>query len=435
MSAPASKNQPSRKGKRAWRKNIDIADISSGIEAARNESVITGGKGLLADAPADLLFQTDVSGDLGIKQKVLRDHGNLKVDEILAQRSAVPALTTRKRLSDDSASLSKKRKTAQVSRKEIERLRQVAFGGPSNAVAQTSLDNEIYDPWDVPPPPEPKPEQSYIEAPKPIREPGTLRHAPISLTVSGKAVPNVRRPSAAKSYQPVATDWLDALEAEGAKAVAKEKARLLAAEKEAERLARIHASAEEAEKDRENDMLSEYESEWDGFQSDMDDATLKKKRPQRKTPAERNKINRRKAAERLARHESRMKQRDEQAKKIEAIRKEVEAKEYAKSSLKHFKVQNPGSVVSEDEDSEEEQLRKRRFGQRPIPEGPLELVLPDELEESLRRLKPEGNLLNERFRNLIVQGKIEARPRPLGQQKQRKVKVTEKWSYKDWKLQ
>ena len=101
------------------------------------------------------------------------------------------------------------------------------------------------------------------------------------------------------------------------------------------------------------------------------------------------------------------------------------------------KVARVDSGVDGSEDSEDEggiQLRKARFGQRIIPEGPLEVKLPDELEDSLRRLRPEGNLLNDRFRNMIVQGRVEARPKPLGQQRQKRVKRTEKWGHKDWKL-
>lgn len=40
--APAQKNQPTRKGKRAWRKNIDILDIEAGTEGLREEEITTG---------------------------------------------------------------------------------------------------------------------------------------------------------------------------------------------------------------------------------------------------------------------------------------------------------------------------------------------------------------------------------------------------------
>ena len=68
-----------------------------------------------------------------------------------------------------------------------------------------------------------------------------------------------------------------------------------------------------------------------------------------------------------------------------------------------------------------------------IAEPSLELVLPDELQESLRLLKPEGNLLKERFRNVLVRGKLETR-RPITQWKKKRRSITEKWSYKDFKI-
>jgi hypothetical protein len=67
-----------------------------------------------------------------------------------------------------------------------------------------------------------------------------------------------------------------------------------------------------------------------------------------------------------------------------------------------------------------------------VPEKRLELVLPDELQDSLRLLKPEGNLLDDRFRTLIVQGKLESRT-PITQARKARRKVTEKWTAKDFK--
>jgi nucleolar protein 53 len=68
-----------------------------------------------------------------------------------------------------------------------------------------------------------------------------------------------------------------------------------------------------------------------------------------------------------------------------------------------------------------------------IPEAPLEVVLPDELRDSLRLLKPEGNLLKDRFRSMMIRGKVESR-RQVAYGKQKKYAVSEKWSYKDWQL-
>jgi nucleolar protein 53 len=41
--APQQHKQPSRKGKKAWRKNVDVSDIQEGLEVVRDE-VIKGYK-------------------------------------------------------------------------------------------------------------------------------------------------------------------------------------------------------------------------------------------------------------------------------------------------------------------------------------------------------------------------------------------------------
>ena len=55
------------------------------------------------------------------------------------------------------------------------------------------------------------------------------------------------------------------------------------------------------------------------------------------------------------------------------------------------------------------------------------------MNNTLRQIKPDGNLLKDRYRNMILQGKAEGRT-PLPMQKKPRRKNTEKWSYKDWTL-
>jgi nucleolar protein 53 len=125
-----------------------------------------------------------------------------------------------------------------------------------------------------------------------------------------------------------------------------------------------------------------------------------------------------------------IKKRNIQAEKIKEIAKALEEREIAK------KMQLETAKAAEDQDEEaieELELRRRKLGKIKLPEKELELVLPDELAESLRLLKPEGNALKERYRSLLVRGKVEARARkPF--HKQAKRKMTEKWTYKDFNL-
>lgn len=393
---------------------------------------------MFADIPEDALFQTDVTGSTAIQQQVRKAHPQLKADEIIAQRSAVPAVSSRKRAGTavtDGIVPAKKRRGPGVSSKELLRLKGIAYGGDGVHKDVVAAEGDAtYDPWAVVEVPKPTYDQSFLPGPDVRREPKTLKEAPITLTATGRALPNVRLPAGGRSYNPAFDDWSALLEKEGLKEVEKEKKRRADAAAEEERQARIAAAAEEAERAEERAALSEYdESEWEGFQSDYDEVTLKKKRPERMTPSERNKAKRRKEAERLAKHESRMKARDEQLKQLHHIKKEMVAKENDRKTKALAKF--PGSVESEDSMEEEdgEVLRKRRFNTKhPIPDAPLELVLPDELQDSLRRLKPEGNLLSDRYRNMLVQGRIENRK--TKQWRQRNEKATVKWSHKDWRL-
>ena len=42
LGAPSQHNQSSRKGKKAWRKNIDIGEVEQGLEGLRQEERVTG---------------------------------------------------------------------------------------------------------------------------------------------------------------------------------------------------------------------------------------------------------------------------------------------------------------------------------------------------------------------------------------------------------
>jgi nucleolar protein 53 len=39
---PKQHKQPSRKGKKAWRKNVDLTEVESGLDTVRDEVIATG---------------------------------------------------------------------------------------------------------------------------------------------------------------------------------------------------------------------------------------------------------------------------------------------------------------------------------------------------------------------------------------------------------
>ncbi|KAJ5990124.1 hypothetical protein N7522_010331 [Penicillium canescens] len=422
VDAPQQFKQPSRKGKKAWRKNVDVTEVQDGLRNLK-DAEIKGG--LVAEKPSDELFTLDTTGSEEVRKSYAKRHKPLKADEILAQRSMIPALDGRKRGNPNVTDgviepKTKKVKNDWVSRKEYLRLKQVAKENNPGKKTET----EIYDPWADEAEPATTyddPRFDFLTKPKPKVEPVTLKHAPISLAANGKRVPSVKTPHAGTSYNPVFEEWDQLLETHGAKAVEAEKKRLEEEAKEAEKQRMIEAAQND-----DGEVKSDDESAWEGFESEYEKPEwLNKKRPERKSKTQRNKVNRRKEAERKAKWEAQMRKRDAQAEHIAKIIEEAKQRELER--------ENQSDADDSEEEGDDTTLRRKTFGgKKAVPEKRLELVLPDELQDSLRLLKPEGNLLDDRFRTLIVQGKLESRT-PITQARKARRQVTEKWTAKDFK--
>ncbi|KAK5713798.1 hypothetical protein LTR17_017482 [Elasticomyces elasticus] len=439
--APATHTQPSRKGKKAWRKNVDHTPIISGLDATREEIIKHGS--VIAEKPAEDLFATDLTGDADITLKQKSDiKRELKADSILGLRSAVPGLERNKRKPDETVLAAEKRESKRykkgeyVSHKELMRLKTIADGTEGTLTVE---DSAAHDPWakvEV----VKDPRFTFLEAKREVRAPKTLGHGPVSLAVGGKAVPSVRKPEAGKSYNPLVDDWAALLEREGLAAVENEKIRLAAEQDAADKEARALAEAAKVEEQDRNDYGTDYESawesEWEGIASGAEEkgTVHVKKMVARKTPAERNKIKARKIRERVEVMKRKQKERDAQVKRISAIAKEMSARDKSRNASRGQVTMTADDSSADDSDGGAEgPMQRRRFGRLPIPEAPLEVVLPDELEDSLRRLKPEGSLIADRYRNMLVNGKVEVRSKNW-QWKRSKKDRTEKWSYKDWQL-
>ncbi|KAK6512082.1 hypothetical protein TWF481_000979 [Arthrobotrys musiformis] len=423
----APKAQTSRKGKKAWRKNVDITEVTTGLDQVRTE-IIQGG--IIAEKADADLFTVDTTGSTNIRQKHFREVKPLKVDEILNARSSVPALINPKKragpsgieLGDGILPVKKHRKNG-VSHKDLERLRRIAYGGEDAKdgvkTAKASEGQDLYDPWgDIVPDAEGTAAKmdklTFVEKPKKLAAPATIKHAPIGITKEGEeAVPAVRLPDPGISYNPDFQTWDDLLSREGEKEIELEKKRIEYAEQEK----KILALADIEDEDEEEEESEEEESDEEGEEGE---GKAVKKKPQRKTPAQRNKVKRRKEAERLARHQAKTEVQKQQLQSLKELRKNLGVTLKERAVAKRTALTPAKRLV-----------RRRKFDKSLMPQAPLELQLPEELADSLRRLKPEGNLLRDRYRNLRERGVIETRANT--QQKKAKKKITEKWSYKDWK--
>ncbi|KAM0323544.1 hypothetical protein ACHAQA_008825 [Verticillium albo-atrum] len=436
--APQQHKQPSRKGKKAWRKNVDLTEVEQGLDAL-NDEIIRGG--VTAEKDSADLFAIDTVGETDPKKKQ-RTTKTLRADEIIAQRSAVPAVSLRKRpapKTSDGLLPAKRARKDWVSAAELARLRRVADGQQPTTI---DVQPATYDVWAAPPPVD-KPvvereEDNFIPATEVPKPPRTLRHKPISLAASGKTVRAVAKPTGGYSYNPLFDDYAARLEVESAKAIEAEKKRLAKEEETRLREEAIARSAAEADAAEARANLSEWDedSAWEGFETDAEgsgaEGSQAAKPRKRKTTVQRNRIKRRKAEEGLKKHEYNIKARDEQTRRIREIASDIAERDAFVQALV-AQQEEVDSSAEEDDGAGDVPLRRKKLGRTKLPDGDLELVLPDELQDSLRRLRPEGNLLKDRYRSLLVRGKVESRRR-IPFHKAPKVKYSEKWSYKDFRL-
>ena len=313
-------------------------------------------RGIFTEKPSDALFTLDAKGSATIQKSYNRLHKPLMADHILALRSAVPPVSSHKRsrVTDGVIEPRSKKPKSDVSHEDYERLKQIAYGGEKllKNIIKTD-DAPDYDPWDTTTvQTEEDSRFSYLEKKKPIKAPSTMKQAPISLVVGTAAFPAVAKPRPGTSYNPVYHEWDEALTAEGKKEVEVEKKRRMEAQLDKERWDRIAAAEEERD-----DIQTEDESAWEGFDSEYEGAEpLKNRRPERKTRAERNKVKRRKAAESQAKRDLQMKKNAQQATRIKEIAKKVEAEAEARMEA------NSLNKLIPVEEADDRLLRRRKFG-------------------------------------------------------------------------
>ncbi|TRM67166.1 ribosome biogenesis protein Nop53/GLTSCR2 [Schizophyllum amplum] len=199
LGAPAQRTQASRKGKRAWRKHVDIDAVEQRLDDRRAEERALGAP--VHAQPDAALFAIDTKGDDGVRKAIPRQ---LKSLAILAERSAVPAV-------------GQKRKAASVPRAEKDRLMRAAgrtrrgplrshvdgteLGKGSALLEPTEAvkHSGTYDVWEMDVDEDDKDNGfgvSEMVKPKPVKPP---THTHPSALIAAPAVPT---PHAGASYNP-----------------------------------------------------------------------------------------------------------------------------------------------------------------------------------------------------------------------------------------
>ncbi|SCV05798.1 LANO_0H15412g1_1 [Lachancea nothofagi CBS 11611] len=442
---PAQYKQSSRKGKKAWRKNIDISDIEKSVQQQNDEEITHGSKDLASLANKDL-FQVDTKGDEVLKQKLIKRKQikkNVKSSEILESiksNSKVAALSHPKSRSSDE---SKKNKIQGVSKKELKRLMALAgrIDGESklkNAVTKRGLvraganndlwgaKEEIKTPSgikmvykEIQEVPEELKTLSTTGWSKATVAPDTITRAPVHVKDIDQA------PHAGKSYNPSNSSWTQLIDKEYKGEKVKEDARLQM-EAYKVRISQLMETLDRNEEEEsENDSTADAEEASDA--EDDSEIKLSLNKPvvnNKKTKYQRNKQRRHK--EKLSLH-SELKQLKKQLRELERFEELQKTVEEAHATREVEKASKAGKV------SKPKATKKHKLGTKhSVMEDNLEVKFSDELSDSLRKLRPEGSLLYDTVRKLQGSGKIESRV-PVKKGRRYTPRITEKWTYKDLK--
>ena len=115
------------------------------------------------------------------------------------------------------------------------------------------------------------------------------------------------------------------------------------------------------------------------------------------------------------------------------MKERVKALENLNEVEQSIESKDPAHITAVGKDISKKVQKRQKLGSKHnVMEDALEVKFQDELTGSLRQLRPEGNLLYDNVRKLQSSGKIEARI-PTRKGRKHKPRVTEKWTYKDFK--
>jgi len=445
---PAQYKQSSRKGKKAWRKNIDLSEIEKSLEDKR-EQEITHGVADLSELKNDALFAVDATGDDELKSKLIKRKQikkNLKSREILESiktNSKVSALKHHKH--DSTMDTEKKTKVQGVSKKKLNKLLALAGKVQGESKLKTRLNrdglikSDKNDLWGEEPVSK-KDGKKSVTLPSGIKldvksktdiPEELLTHSTTSWSLpsvvpsTSKIEPvQVRKyetvPHSGKSYNPEAKEWNSLLITEYEKEVINDEKRVKLVEyreKIKHLMETLNDKEEEESSDESSDeaeVITEQNEDGLDYRLSTNDPVKNKK----KTKYQRNKAKR---------HEEKVKLQQELRSLKIHVKKLEKIEEIGILVAEESKVETTSKVTKE------RRHNKNKLGTKyGILDERLEIKFSDEMSDSLRKLKPEGNLLYDNVRKLQSSGKIESRI-PLKRGRRYKKTVTEKWTHKDFK--
>jgi len=352
----------------------------------------------------------DVKGDDKVKRQLAKDKP-LYIDKILQSRSAIPAVGTRL-FSLPKESAKEKGKESRANREKIEKLAKRKLANPSTKPAKKSK-GTAYDVWadEAPTPVDLNPYLEPVRTRK-VQAPSTLKVKPAAAV----HLPAVQVAEAGASYNPTMEDHQDLLR----------KAHKVEEDKIAQR-EHINKQLEYRREllelnDDEVAKADDEEEEESDAHSDDDEETRKRKENQKKSRTERNRLRKAKETQQDEKRRRQDKELNKELHKLNEIQKTVE-------ELEQEQLENAEKRKARQEEKEKAGLP--RLGKYYVQKAPIEVQLTDELSESLRTLKPEGNAFRDRFVSLQKRNIIEPRL-PVNHKRRYRLKEYEKHSYKQF---
>ncbi|KAF9225057.1 P60-like protein [Gyrodon lividus] len=421
LGAPSQLSQSSRKGKRAWRKNINIQAVEDGLESLRAEERVIGST--LQKQTDNQLFVIDTKGDEQVRITLPRySKSQLTTAKILSQRSAVPAVVSR----------ATKSSQPKISRTDKERLLRIARRprkGPFNAVmdptqfgagsAVIDVSHAVkasggHDLWahtvkDIIP-------DGLETVQKPNIKKPDLGHPRDIIDVPAVSVPHQ-----GASYNPPVRAHEELL-----LEVYKVEQRR---QEEADKLARLQKKIEQARAFAASDVTEDVpvgmvvDEIMDEELATMTDVAVSRKPAPRKTKQQRARMEKQRAEKRALAEKAARKRLLNSITTIKSLRSEV-----AKAADARQQASLARQLALR------LKLRKglagQRLGKYRVPENVIEVQIGEDLSENLRSLKPEGNLFRDRFVSLQQRALIEPRVPVLPTKRKAKLKEYEKHAWK-----
>ncbi|KAG8892371.1 hypothetical protein FRC01_014200, partial [Tulasnella sp. 417] len=128
--APSQYKRTGRKGKGAWRKNVDIDEVEAGMEEIRKEEAIIGVP--LQKQPDSALFVMDDTGDLEIRKTLPKKLTHAQ--KILSARSAVASPNPIQPPPNEENAAKYREKMSRLQRERLKRIAGKNVRGPFNSV-------------------------------------------------------------------------------------------------------------------------------------------------------------------------------------------------------------------------------------------------------------------------------------------------------------